>query len=75
MNLRPNDDKNEFSATVHKPRPKEFMKKIDCGDSIKGLVCGIAVLLVAVVDLLLFFGFDYHAETKVNTSDYLYSKL
>ena len=51
---------------MNRPRPKEFIKKADCGDSKKGLICGIGVLIVAVGDLSLFFGFGEHAQIKVN---------
>ena len=62
---RANNDGPNISQNLHKPRPKEFIKKVDCGDSMKGLICGACVFLIAGVDICLFFGFNYHAQTKV----------
>ena len=48
-----------------KPRPKAFIKKVDCQDSMKGMICGVCIFLIAVVDICLFFGFNYHTKSKV----------
>ena len=58
-----NDGKNHQGLT--KPRPKAFIKKVDCQDSIKGMICGVCIFLIAVVDICLFFGFNYHTKSKV----------
>ena len=62
---RLNNDDTEILRGLHKPRPKEFIKKVDCRDSMKGIICGVCIFLIAVVDICLFFGFNYHAQTKV----------
>ena len=55
---------------IRKPNPRKFIKNVDCGDSIKGAVCGIIILLVAVVDLSLFFGLNSREHTQVYAQNF-----
>ena len=47
---------------VHKPHPKRFLKKTDCSHSLYGGILGLLVLMIAVITLSLFYGWDKKEE-------------
>ena len=50
---------------VRKPDPAGFLKKKDFSHSLKGIVAGLIILTLALINLTLFFGLDVHEHTEV----------
>ena len=53
---------------VRKPDPAGFLKKKDFSHSLKGIVAGLIILTLALINLTLFFGLDVHEHTEVQYS-------
>ena len=58
----------EVPNEIHKPRPKEFIRKADCQNSLKGVISGILILITSVASLSLFFGLNHHQNHKYHVS-------
>merc|ERR1712223_565558 len=69
---RPSTGTNVCKA-VNKPRPKAFLEKLNCAHSFKGLVCGLLTLVVAILNLAIFYGLKQYKHTQEEAE--LISKL
>lgn len=49
---------------VRKPNIKKFLEKKDFSHSLKGIIAGLVILTIALVNLTLFFGLDVHEHTE-----------
>jgi len=49
---------------ISKPNPYHFVKNLSCANSKTGLLCGLLILLVAIVNLAIFYGLTQHSHTK-----------
>jgi len=49
---------------VRTPNPKRYMQKLNCNNSLQGVLCGLLILLVAVTNLGVFFGLIGYEHTK-----------
>merc|ERR1719210_3134546 len=58
------NSKNYTPKSVNKPHPKEFMEKLNCAHSFKGLMCGLLILIVAIMNLAVFYGLKQYAHTQ-----------
>jgi len=50
---------------IRKPDPIAFLKKKDFSHSLKGIMGGLVIVAIAVINLSLFFGLAEHSETEV----------
>jgi len=50
--------------SVNKPHPKEFMEKLNCTHSFKGVICGLLILTVAIMNLTVFYGLKQYSHTQ-----------
>ena len=70
--FRPNTDDSSESI-VHKPNPMKFMKKSNFNHTLKGFIGGSVILILAILELGLFFGLDAHED--IGDSAEMISKL
>jgi hypothetical protein len=50
---------------IRKPDPITFLKKKDFSHSFKGIISGLVIMTIALINLTLFFGLDVHGHTEV----------
>ena len=53
---------NSEPNRVHKPHPKRFLKKVDCSNSLYGVLLGSMIFIINVVTLCLFYGLKEEEE-------------
>ena len=60
------DKKREINR-IHKPHPNQCMKKMDCSNSLHGIIIGLIVLVISVANLSAFYGIKESGEGNENT--------
>ena len=55
------------AAIIHRPNPRAFLSKTDYhSHSVRGLLAGSVPMMLAVLNLALFFGLEHHRKEDVS---------
>lgn len=64
------DEMDSLTSTgINHPKPLQFLRKGDWSHSLKGVVAGTIILMLAILNLALFFGLDGHDANEAHHVD------